>query len=125
MNVDFLLINSFIHTKYYSYKFYLEDERETMNAYFGSSWARIAESTELDSDVAFFMLILKAYLEQIKQLGYNVTGTLHKYGIKDLPVPSYQIAYCTKSRALNSIKQAAVKGVSKQTELFSTTSASE
>lgn len=125
MNVDFILINSFIHSKYYSYKFYLDDERETMNAYFGSSWARLAELTELDSDVAFFMLVVKAYMEQIKQLGYNVSGTLHKYGIEDSLVPYYQIAYCTKSRALNAIKQLAVKDVSRQTELFSEVSASD
>jgi len=125
MNVDFLIVNSFVHTKYYNYKFYLEDERETMNAYFGSAWARLAESTELNSDVAFFMLVVKAYLEQFKQLGYNVSGTLHKYGIEDSLVPYYQIAYCTKSKALNSLKQSAVKDVSKQTELFNDISAPE
>lgn len=118
MDVDFLFINSYVHTAYYDYNFYLEEERETMNAYFGSSWARLAESAELNSDISFFLLVIKAYLEQIRHLGYNVTGTLHKYNIKDELVPYYQVAYCTKSKALNSLKKKMVTETSKQIELF-------
>jgi three-Cys-motif partner protein len=118
MDVDFLLVNSYVHTEYYNYNFYLEEERETMNAYFGSSWARLAESGALNSDISFFLLVIKAYLEQIKHLGYNVTGTLHKYGNENALVPYYQIAYCTKSRALKSLKQKMVQESSKQIELF-------
>ena len=118
MDVDFLFINSYVHTAYYDYNFYLEEERETLNAYFGSSWARLAETAELNSDVSFFLLVIKAYLEQIKHLGYNVTGTLHKYNIKDELVPYYQVAYCTKSKALNTLKKKMVTETSKQIELF-------
>ena len=118
MDVDFLLVNSFIHSEYFNYKFYLEEERETMNAYFGSSWARLAESAELINDESFFLLVIKAYLEQIKRLGYNVSGTLHKYNLANGLVPYYQVAYCTKSKLLKSLKQKMVEETSKQTNLF-------
>lgn len=118
MDVDIILVNSYVHTEYYNYNFYLEEERETLNAYFGSSWARLAETAELNSDISFFMLVIKAYLEQIRHLGYNVTGTLHKYNIEKALVPYYQVAFCTKSKALNSLKQKMVKETSKQIELF-------
>jgi three-Cys-motif partner protein len=118
MDVDFLLVNSFVHTAYYNYMFYLDEERENLNAYFGSAWARLADSAELSSDISFFLLTIKAYLEQIKQLGYNVTGTMHKYNIEDALVPYYQIAYCTKSKVLKSLKQKMVAETSKQIELF-------
>jgi len=118
MDVDFLLVNSFVHSEYYDYKFYLEEERETLNAFFGSAWARLAESSELISDTSFFLLVIKAYLEQIKHLGYNVTGTLHKYNLEKAPVPYYQVAYCTKSKALKTLKTKVVKDTSKQIELF-------
>ena len=64
-----------------------------MNDYFGSSLARLAETAALDSDVSFFLLVIKAYLAQIKHLGYNVTGTLHKYNLDKAPVPYYQVAF--------------------------------
>ncbi len=118
MDVDFILVNSYVHTAYYNYKFYLEEERETMNDYFGSSWARLAETAELDSDVSFFLLVIKAYLEQIKHLGYNVTGTLHKYNLEEALVPYYQVAFCTKSKVLKSLKKKMVEDTSKQFELF-------
>jgi len=118
MDVDIILVNSYVHTAYYNHNFYLEEERETMNAYFGSSWARLAETAELNSDISFFLLVTKAYLEQIRHLGYNVTGTLHKYNLEDALVPYYQIAFCTKSKALNSLKQKMVEATSKQIELF-------
>jgi three-Cys-motif partner protein len=118
MDVDFLLVNSFVHTDYYNYQFYLDEERENLNAYFGSSWARLADSTELTSDTSFFLLVIKAYLQQIRQLGYNVTGTLHKYNLEKAPVPYYQIAYCTKSKVLKSLKQKMAEENSKQIELF-------
>ena len=118
MDVDFLLVNSFVHSEYYNYNFYLEEERETMNAFFGSSWARLAETSELNSDTSFFLLVVKAYLEQMKHLGYSVTGTLHKYKLENPLVPYYQIAYCTKSKVLKSLKQKAVMDTSKQIELF-------
>jgi three-Cys-motif partner protein len=118
MDVDFLLVNSYVHTAYYNYSFYLEEERETLNAYFDSSWARLAETGALNSDLSFFLLVVKVYLAQIKQLGYNVTGTLHKYGGEKELVPYYQIAYCTKSKVLKSLKQKMVKETSKQIELF-------
>ena len=118
MDVDFLLVNSYAHTAYYDYNFYLEEERETMNAYFGSSWARLAETAELNSDLSFFLLVIKAYLEQIRHLGYNVAGTLHKYNLDKALVPYYQIAYCTKSKVLKSLKKKMVEETSKQIELF-------
>ncbi|MEN8249502.1 MAG: three-Cys-motif partner protein TcmP [Bacteroidota bacterium] len=118
MDVDFILVNSYLHTAYYNYNFYLEEERESMNAYFGTAWARLAESTELKSDTSFFLLVIKAYQEQIRHLGYNVTGTLHKYNLEEVLVPYYQIAFCTKSKALNSLKKTMVSEASKQTELF-------
>lgn len=118
MDVDIILVNSYVHTEYYNYNFYLEEERETLNAYFGSSWARLAETAELNSDISFFMLVIKAYLEKIRHLGYNVTGTLHKYNLEKVLVPYYQIAFCTKSKTLNSLKQKMVKETSKQIELF-------
>ena len=118
MDVDIILVNSYVHTAYYNYNFYLEEQRETMNAYFGSSWARLAESTELNSDISFFLLVIKAYLEQIRHLGYNVTGTLHKYNLEQALVPYYQVAFCTKSKSLNSLKQKMVKETSRQIELF-------
>ncbi len=118
MDVDIILVNSYVHTEYYNYNFYLEEERETLNAYFGSSWARLAETAELKSDISFFLLVIKAYLAQIRHLGYNVTGTLHKYNIEKALVPYYQVAFCTKSKALNSLKQKMVKETSKQIELF-------
>jgi len=118
MDVDLLLINSFVHTAYYNYKFYLEEERETLNAFFGSAWARLAESAELINDTSFFLLVVKAYMEQIKHLGYNVTGTLHKYKLEDALVPYYQVAYCTKSKVLKTLKQKVIKDASKQIELF-------
>ena len=107
-------------THYYliNFNFYLEEERETMNGYFGSSWARLAETAELNSDISFFVLVIKAYLEQIRHLGYNVTGTLHKYNLDKELVPYYQVAYCTKSKALKSLKQKMVEATSKQIELF-------
>ena len=118
MDVDIILVNSYVHTEYYNYSFYLEEERETLNAYFGSSWARLAETAELNSDISFFLLVIKAYLEKIRHLGYNVTGTLHKYNHENALVPYYQIAFCTKSKTLNSLKQKMVKETSKQIELF-------
>ena len=118
MDVDIILVNSYVHTAYYNFNFYLEEERETMNGYFGSSWARLAETAELNSDISFFLLVIKAYLEQIRHLGYNVTGTLHKYNLEKELVPYYQVAYCTKSKALNSLKQKMVEATSKQIELF-------
>jgi len=118
MDVDFLLINSFVHSSYYNYKFYLEEERETLNAYFGSSWARLAESADLNSDTSFFLLVVKAYQEQIRHLGYNITGTLHKYNIENTLVPFYQIAYCTKSKVLKSLKKTMAEESSKQIKLF-------
>ena len=116
MDVDFLFVNAYVHTAYYDYNFYLEEERETLNAYFGSSWARLAETAKLNSDISFFLLVIKAYLEQIRHLGYNVTGTLHKYHIEKALVPYYQVAYCTKSKALNTLKKKMVIETSKQTE---------
>ena len=118
MDVDIILVNAYVHTEYYNYNFYLEEERETMNAYFGSSWARLAETARLNSDISFFLLVIKAYLEQIRHLGYNVTGTLHKYNLDKALVPYYQVAFCTKSKALNSLKQKMVEETSKQIELF-------
>jgi three-Cys-motif partner protein len=118
MDVDFILVNSYVHSEYYNYKFYLEEERETMNDYFGSSWARLAETSKLNSDVSFFLLVIKAYLEQIKHLGYNVTGTLHRYNNAHALVPYYQVAFCTKSKALKSLKQKMVIDTNKQIELF-------
>ena len=118
MDADLILVNSFIHSAYYNYKFYLDEEREQMNAYFGSSWARFAEDSSLQSDTSFFMLVVKAYGEKLKQLGYNVTGTLHKYNLKEALVPYYQIAYCTKAKSLKSVKKEMVKEAVKQTSLF-------
>lgn len=118
MDVDIIMVNSYQHTAYYNYHFYLEEERELLNAYFGTSWARLAESTELKSDTSFFLLVVKAYLEQIRHLGYNTTGTLHKYNMEEALVPYYQIAYCTKSKTLNSLKKKMVSEASKQTKLF-------
>lgn len=118
MDADIILVNSYIHTKYYSYKFYLEEEREQLNAYFGAPWARLAEGSTLQSDTSFFMLVVKAYLGNLKRLGYNITSTLHKYNSDNAPVPYYQIAYCTKSKTLKSVKQQMVKEAAKQTSLF-------
>ncbi len=118
MGVDLLLVNSYRHSEYYNYKFYLEEERETLNAYFGSAWARLAESSELVSDTSFFMLVVKAYLEQMRHLGYKVTATLHKYRQPDIPVPYYQIAYCTQSRGLNAVKKKMAEETGKQINLF-------
>ncbi len=118
MDVDLLLVNSYVHTDYYTYKFYLEEERETLNGYFGTSWARLAESGDVHSDTSFFLLVVKAYLEQLRHLGYNVTGTLHKYNLPATPVPYYQIAYCTKSKVLKSLKEKMVAEASKQIKLF-------
>ena len=118
MDMDLVLVNSFVHTPYYNYNFYLEEEREQLNAFFGSSWARLAEGATLQSDTSFFMLVVKAYIAKIKQLGYNITSTLHKYNLEDGLVPYYQIAYCTKAKVLKSVKESMVQEASKQTELF-------
>jgi len=118
LDADLILVNSFIHSAYYNYRFYLEEEREQMNAYFGSSWARLAEDSTLKSDTSFFMLVVKAYGEKLKRLGYNVSSTLHKYNIDDSPVPYYQIAYCTKAKVLKSVKTQMVKATVRQTNLF-------
>ena len=118
MDADLILVNSFVHTPYYSYKFYLDEEREQMNAYFGSAWARFAEDSTLQSDTSFFMLVVKAYGEKLKQLGYNVSGTLHKYNLEDALVPYYQIAYCTKAKSLKKVKTQMVQEAVKQTNLF-------
>ena len=118
MDADLIVVNSFVHSEYYSYKFYLDEEREQMNAYFGTSWARFAEDSTLLSDTTFFMLVVKAYGEKLKQLGYNVTGTLHKYNLEEALVPYYQIAYCTKAKRLKKVKTEMVKEAVKQTSLF-------
>ena len=118
LDVDLLLVNSYVHSDYYNYKFYLEEEREALNDYFGTSWARLAEAGAVNSDTSFFLLVVKAYLEQIRHLGYNVTSTLHKYNLPTVPVPYYQIAYCTKSKVLKSLKQKMVAEASKQIKLF-------
>ena len=118
MDADLVLVNSYIHTDYYNYNFYLEEEREQLNAYFGSSWAKLAEDSTLESDTSFFMLVVKAYLEKVKRLGYNITSTLHKYNTEDSIVPYYQIAYCTKGKVLKSVKEHMVQEASKQTSLF-------
>ena len=118
MDIDLLLVNSFVHSAYYNYRFYLDEEREQLNAYFGSAWARFAEDCTLSSDTSFFMLVIKAYTEKLKQLGYNVSGTLHKYNLEEAIVPYYQIAYCTKAKSLKKVKQEMVREAVKQTNLF-------
>lgn len=118
MGVDLLLINAFPQADIYTYDFYLDEQRELLNDFFGFPWARIGELNEIKSDTMFFTTGMKAYTQQLKTLGYNVATTLQKYTPPAGGSPFYQIAYCTKSRLFNSVLKEATKSSVQQTDLF-------
>ena len=120
MNVDLLLINAFPHSDIYTYDFYLDEQRELLNDFFGFPWARIGELNEIKNDTMFFTLAMKAYTQQLKTLGYNVATSLQKYSPAPGGSPYYKIAYCSKSRLFNSVSKEATKSSFQQTDLFRT-----
>lgn len=118
MGVDVLLVNAFPHQGIHNFQFYLDEQRELLNDFFGSSWARVAELNEVKDDAQFFMLVVKAYMQRLKSLGYKVASSLHKYDPSSGYAPYYQIAYCTKSRMFESVKKEVTKSSSQQIDMF-------
>jgi three-Cys-motif partner protein len=118
MGVDILFINAFPHTGIHNFRFYLDEQRELLNDFFGSSWARVAELNKVQDDAQFFMLIVKAYMQRLKSLSYKVASSLHKYDPPLGYAPFYQIAYCTKSRLFESVKKEVVKSSNQQIDIF-------
>lgn len=118
LNVDLLLINAFPQADIHTYEFYLDEQRELLNDFFGFPWARIGELNEIKSDEQFFLLAMKAYAQQLKSLGYNVATSLQKY----VPVPGrspfFQVAYCTRSRLFNKVHKEATSNTVQQIDLF-------
>ena len=118
LNVDLLLINAFPHTGIHTYEFYLDEQRELLNDFFGFPWARVGEMNEIKSDEQFFLLAMKAYGQQLKSLGYNVATSLQKYTPAIGGSPYFQIAYCTKSRLFNKVHKEATSNSVQQIDLF-------
>ena len=118
LGVDLLFVNAFPHTEHHTYKFYLNEERELLNDFFGTAWAPVAELNEIQNDASFFMLAVKGYAQQLKSLGYKVATSLHQYTPSVGKAPYFQIAYCTKSKLFQTVQKSAALSTNQQINLF-------
>lgn len=118
LGVDLLLINAFPHNEHHTFEFYLDEERELLNDFFGTAWAHVAELKEVQNDNDFFMLVVKGYAQRLKTIGYKVATSLHQYSPPLGKAPYFQISYCTKSRLFQKEKKSAVLSNNQQMDLF-------
>lgn len=116
--VDFLFIQAFPHLGSPSYSDNTDEYYQELTNFFGKSWPSGSSHINVDNNVEFFMHGIKLYHQQMKSLGFHVTGSLQKYHPSPGSIPYYHISYCTKSRLFEEVKTKALQMVYPQMDLF-------
>ena len=117
LGVDFLFINALPFNEYQNHQLYLNEEREVLNLHMGIPWSQVEDGQEANTDVLFYMSVVKAMEKRMKSLGYHVATMLHRYP-DEQAVPFFQSAYCTKNKTLSTLKTEVVRAQHVQTSLF-------
>jgi len=77
LGVNFLLVMALPWSGKDHFKEYMEVEREKLNSFLGMPWSQAQSDQNINSNEAFFRLLVKSYHQNLKLLGYDAEGSFY------------------------------------------------